>query len=121
MAGFVCPCCGEVTNVFSKGGGELMAREWGVKFLGSVPLDGEGWGMLVEEGKRPVYGRVAATNGDEAQAQEEEQMVEAAPLKNEGLLVERYTSCSLFPIFDQIVAKVENDEGTVVGVPSNAG
>ena len=47
MAGFVCPCCGENTKVFSKGGGEVMAREWGVRFLGRVRLDGDGWGRLV--------------------------------------------------------------------------
>lgn len=39
MAGFVCPKCGEVTYVFSKGGGETMAAKAGVPFLASVPLD----------------------------------------------------------------------------------
>ena len=39
MSGFVCPSCGEVTAVFSRGGGERMAREMGVPFLGSIPLD----------------------------------------------------------------------------------
>ncbi len=39
MAGFVCPHCGEVTNVFSKGGGAAMAAKAGVPLLASVPLD----------------------------------------------------------------------------------
>jgi Mrp family chromosome partitioning ATPase/predicted Fe-Mo cluster-binding NifX family protein len=39
MAGFVCPKCGEVTYVFSKGGGETMAAKAGVPLLTSVPLD----------------------------------------------------------------------------------
>ena len=26
MSGYVCPCCGEVQNVFSTGGGEAMAQ-----------------------------------------------------------------------------------------------
>ncbi len=39
MAGFVCPKCGEVTNVFSKGGGADMAAKAGVPLLASVPLD----------------------------------------------------------------------------------
>ena len=39
MAGFVCPNCGEVTHVFSKGGGADMAVKAGVPFLASVPLD----------------------------------------------------------------------------------
>lgn len=39
MSGFVCPHCTECTNVFSKGGGEELARHAGVPFLGCVPLD----------------------------------------------------------------------------------
>ena len=39
MAGFVCPHCGEVTHVFSKGGGAAMAAKAGVPLLASVPLD----------------------------------------------------------------------------------
>ncbi len=46
MAGFVCPHCGEVTNVFSKGGGAAMAAKAGVPLLASVPLDP----MIVEAG-----------------------------------------------------------------------
>lgn len=39
MAGFVCPDCGEVHDVFGEGGGEELAEESGVPLLGSVPLD----------------------------------------------------------------------------------
>lgn len=39
MAGFVCPHCGEVTEVFGRGGGERLAAELEVPFLGRVPLD----------------------------------------------------------------------------------
>jgi Mrp family chromosome partitioning ATPase/predicted Fe-Mo cluster-binding NifX family protein len=39
MAGFVCPKCGEVTHIFSKGGGQSMAAKAGVPLLASVPLD----------------------------------------------------------------------------------
>jgi ATP-binding protein involved in chromosome partitioning len=39
MSGFVCPHCGEVTNIFKTGGGERMANEMGVPFLGRIPLD----------------------------------------------------------------------------------
>ena len=46
MAGFVCPHCGEVTHVFSKGGGGAMAAKAGVPLLASVPLDP----MIVEAG-----------------------------------------------------------------------
>lgn len=39
MSGFVCPKCGEVSNIFKAGGGERMAREMGVPFLGCIPID----------------------------------------------------------------------------------
>lgn len=41
MSGYVCPCCGELSNVFSTGGGQEMARREGLKFLGSLPVDTE--------------------------------------------------------------------------------
>jgi len=39
MSGFVCPRCGEVTHIFKKGGGEKLASETDVPFLGSIPID----------------------------------------------------------------------------------
>jgi ATP-binding protein involved in chromosome partitioning len=39
MSGSVCAHCGEVTDVFGRGGGERFAAEQGVDFLGAVPLD----------------------------------------------------------------------------------
>jgi len=39
MSGFVCPHCGERTPIFGDGGGQAMATELGVPFLGSVPID----------------------------------------------------------------------------------
>lgn len=39
MSGFVCPHCGEKTEIFKAGGGEKAAEELGANFLGSVPLD----------------------------------------------------------------------------------
>lgn len=39
MSGFTCPSCGEVTHIFHQGGGEAIATELGVPFLGKVPLD----------------------------------------------------------------------------------
>jgi ATP-binding protein involved in chromosome partitioning len=38
MAGFVCPHCGEVTQVFGEGGGAKTAEALEVPFLGAVPL-----------------------------------------------------------------------------------
>lgn len=39
MSGFVCPCCGEQYNIFSKGGGEALAEELNIPFIGRIPLD----------------------------------------------------------------------------------
>ena len=39
MSGFACPHCGEVTDVFGTGGGEQLARELELPFLGRIPLD----------------------------------------------------------------------------------
>ncbi|OGV73301.1 MAG: chromosome partitioning protein ParA [Lentisphaerae bacterium RIFOXYB12_FULL_65_16] len=39
MSGFVCPKCGEVTEIFKTGGGEKMAADMGVPFLGRIPID----------------------------------------------------------------------------------
>ncbi|MCW3982790.1 MAG: Mrp/NBP35 family ATP-binding protein [Candidatus Bathyarchaeota archaeon] len=39
MSGFVCPHCGKKTEIFGSGGGEAMAKEAGVAFLGSIPID----------------------------------------------------------------------------------
>ncbi|KAI5838100.1 P-loop containing nucleoside triphosphate hydrolase protein [Morchella snyderi] len=47
MSGFVCPHCSECTNVFSSGGGLVMANEFGVEFLGKVPID-PAFNMMIE-------------------------------------------------------------------------
>ncbi|NCS81866.1 MAG: Mrp/NBP35 family ATP-binding protein [Ignavibacteria bacterium] len=39
MAGFVCPHCSAVLNIFGEGGGRKLADDNGVPFLGSIPID----------------------------------------------------------------------------------
>ena len=39
MSGFTCPSCGTLTHIFHQGGGEAIAQDMGVPFLGKVPLD----------------------------------------------------------------------------------
>lgn len=39
MSNFHCPHCHEEIDIFSKGGGERTARQFGIPFLGSVELD----------------------------------------------------------------------------------
>jgi Mrp family chromosome partitioning ATPase len=131
MSGYVCECCGESTNVFSKGGGKVMAEEFGVPYLGGVPLDAQ-WGLLVEQGKRPKYEAIVkdgdaesedamAVNGHEKVQTEEEEQGQDKDEENdreEGLLVDKYRSCSLCPIFQAITATVVEtvDSGRAVSV-----
>lgn len=39
MSGFVCPHCGERVDIFKRGGGEKLAAEMHVPFLGAIPID----------------------------------------------------------------------------------
>lgn len=39
MSGYACPCCREVTYIFSRGGGQQLAQQFEVPFLGAVPID----------------------------------------------------------------------------------
>lgn len=39
MSGFVCPHCNETVDIFKSGGGEALARELELPFLGKIPMD----------------------------------------------------------------------------------
>lgn len=39
MSGFNCPHCGKEINLFKKGGGKKIAKEYEIPFLGSIPID----------------------------------------------------------------------------------
>jgi hypothetical protein len=39
MSGFVCPHCGQTVDIFKRGGGEALAKEMGLPFLGRIPLE----------------------------------------------------------------------------------
>ena len=39
MSGLSCPHCGELVDVFGSGGGERLAEEMKLSFLGRIPLD----------------------------------------------------------------------------------
>ncbi|HEX2165005.1 MAG TPA: P-loop NTPase [Thermoanaerobaculia bacterium] len=71
MSGFVCPHCGEVTDVFKRGGGERTADLLGTRFLGRVPLDP----AIVEGSDAGVPAVVAA--GGEGHAQVFAEIAEA--------------------------------------------
>jgi len=76
MSGFVCPHCSECTNVFSSGGGKVMAEQFKVEFLGAVPID-PSFNLMIE-------------------SQSSKQMS----------LAEQYGDSKLWPIFRDITQKV---------------
>lgn len=39
MSGYVCPHCSECTNIFSSGGGEALAKQFDLPFLGKIPIE----------------------------------------------------------------------------------
>lgn len=88
MSGYVCPCCGEISNVFSTGGGEEMARREGLRFLGSLPVDTELVSLLdAAEDANPE-----STESDNSQ--------------RSFALLERYQKTSTAPLFKTIVDKI---------------
>ncbi|KAL4742062.1 cytosolic Fe-S cluster assembly factor cfd1 [Aspergillus similis] len=94
MSGYTCPCCGEVSNLFSSGGGEVMAREMGVRFLGKVPVDVQ-FGALVE-------GKSQEESDDEDEDRERDKVEEEKrqDVVDERPLVERYKECWSYGRFE---------------------
>ncbi|GJJ12467.1 hypothetical protein Clacol_006709 [Clathrus columnatus] len=62
MSGYACPCCGEITNLFSTGGGDAMANREGLLFLGALPIDTQLVDLL-DSGGHPPEGE-SVTNID---------------------------------------------------------
>lgn len=54
MSGFICPHCGEITEIFKSGGGERTAQEMSVPFLGKIPIE-PNIAMSSDEGKPYIY------------------------------------------------------------------
>ena len=86
MSGYACPCCGQVSNVFSKGGGQLMAAENDVAFWGLVPIDTR-LGAVVD----------AVRVDEKGEATEE---TDSRPM------LERYRECNLYDIFNSFARKL---------------
>ncbi|KAK3370522.1 P-loop containing nucleoside triphosphate hydrolase protein [Podospora didyma] len=104
MSGYVCPNCSECTNIFSSGGGEVMANDFNVRFLGRIPIDPQ-FLVLIETGRRPQYPEGTVINGQDIStpahaAGSQGEVTDPAPL------VQKYRDCSLAPLFGAITADV---------------
>jgi len=91
MSGYVCPCCGEVSNVFSTGGGEEMARKEGVPFLGALPVDTE---------------LVSLLDAADVTSKEESGVPDAESVRFE--LVRRYQATPSASLFGNMLDKILN-------------
>jgi Mrp family chromosome partitioning ATPase len=95
MSGYACPCCGEVSNLFSRGGGQVMAQELSLPFMGSVPIDVK-FGELIE-------GKMEAGDSDEDDEDEEStktQPQDTPAEPDDRPLVERYRDTWSYPRFE---------------------
>jgi len=61
MSGFICPECGAKIDIFKAGGGQKIAEDLSVPFLGSIPIDPEicrdsdnGIPFIIEHGDSPA-------------------------------------------------------------------
>lgn len=90
MSGYVCPCCGEISNIFSTGGGEEMAKREGIPFLGNMPLDTELVTLLDAAEIEPSSGGMN---------------VEGVREQSIGVL-QRYQNTSSARLFQSIVEKI---------------
>ncbi len=72
MSGFLCPHCGETTEIFKRGGAERTAATLGTPFLGRIPLDP----AIVEGSDAGVP--VVVTQPDGAHAEAFRRVAEAA-------------------------------------------
>ncbi|KAJ8083707.1 cytosolic Fe-S cluster assembly factor cfd1 [Marasmius tenuissimus] len=107
MSGYVCPCCGEVSNVFSTGGGEAMAQREGLTFLGSLPVDTELVTLLD-----------ASTSSDTMETSDVSAAEEGPSFK----LLRSYRATPSSRLFAGILTKVFSSlEGTLEGTIEAAG
>jgi ATP-binding protein involved in chromosome partitioning len=60
MSGFACSHCGQTTDIFRHGGGRRAAEQFGVPFLGEIPIDAAI--AAAGDAGRPVVGEKAAAS-----------------------------------------------------------
>jgi len=89
------------------GGGEVMAKDYNVRFLGRIPIDPQ-FLVLIETGKRPIYPKGTSVNGQDISTPADAQANESET-RDSALLVHKYKSCSLAPIFGAITTQVVAD------------
>ncbi|RUM89376.1 MAG: ATP-binding protein [Thermodesulfatator sp.] len=114
MSGFICPHCGKELDLFKRGGGERLAEELGIRFLGRIPVDprvvaaGDAGKPMIAAYPESVTARafeelvhnvVAATEEMWRDVEEGRYMRVAVPLDG-ARVAQDPTSADLFAVYD---------------------
>jgi Mrp family chromosome partitioning ATPase len=99
MAGYVCPCCDEISDLFGSGGGERLAEEQGIGFLGRVPIDTQLVKLLDAVSKGEIPG-ADTDEGKEAAAEEN---------KDEFPLLDKYNATTSSKVWKDIAKRVVDE------------
>ncbi len=114
MSGFACPSCGKSIDVFGTGGGERLARETGVPFLGRIPIDpkiaesGDNGSSFVRESAgtanggafAEIMGRLTGLTGKKEEKMEEATTMRIAIPVADGKLTMHFGHCERFALVD---------------------
>jgi len=126
MSGFICPHCRQQTNIFSGAGGRQMAQDFGVPFLGSIPIDADmvvasdsGQPFIYYYSQSPAAAALDAAftalfqslEKKEDKNKEPKNMKVAIPLA-EGRLCPHFGHCETFAVVDvdQQTARISHRE-----------
>lgn len=88
MSGFICPHCGKPVDLFKRGGGQKLAEEMGIRYLGRIPIDPR----IVDTGDRgkPIVGAYPESITAEAFDELIRNIIAATELMQKELLEEKY-------------------------------
>ncbi len=122
MSGYVCPNCGERSDIFGAGGGEDMADRMHVPFLGHIPMDPrmveacDAGNICVEEfpdseassALKAVVNRITESSERDNQSNERRRTMRIAIPVAGDELASHFGHCEEFRFFD-----VSGDEGSI--------
>ena len=110
MAGYACPCCGEISDTFGRGGGENLAQQNHIGFLGRVPIDTVLVNLLDAVSKGEIPGAGATEASGEINGHNQIQ---------EFTLLEKYNTTASSKVWksitEQIVASIQSRSNDILG------
>jgi Mrp family chromosome partitioning ATPase len=109
MSGFICPHCSHCTDLFSSQGGQRTADDFGIDFLGSIPVDPDFTTLMDgctmdQESDTLVTIEDNGVDAEIADCSEDNTALPKAP--KDIPLLRGYRECSLSGRFSQITQKI---------------